>query len=599
MAIFHHRKTYRQSRCEHPWQRAYARRLPWLAVALILSLLPVAPLLAQTVATYPADTEPASHLGFWSIMPPLLAIVLALVLKRVIPALFIGIWLGAWIAAGQSFGAIWTGLLDSFQVYVLNAMADRDHAAIILFSMMVGGMVGIISANGGMQGVVGRVIGWASDARRAAITTWGMGLAIFFDDYANTLVVGNSMRPLSDKMHISREKLAYIVDSTAAPVSCIALITTWIGYEVGLIQAAIEKLPGFDEQAYWVFLNTIPYSYYPLLALLFVLMICVAGRDFGPMYKAEKRARETGVVISASNTSEGEETELEMAENVEHPRARNAVLPILGLVITVLYGLWITGQPEDPNAAVNLREVIGNADSYQALMWGSLVGVLVAALLTMGQRILNMEQTIQAWFKGVRSMLFAMIILVLAWSLSNITEQIGTANYLVEIIGDTLPVALLPALVFLIAAGTAFATGSSWGAMGILLPLVVPLAWAMLSAGGASPDLHILYAAIASVLGGAVWGDHCSPISDTTILSSMASQCDHIEHVRTQLPYAMTTGLAVIVLCLIPGGYGLPWWLCLLLSLAALAGVLMMIGKPVPNFRPQPRAAQAADTATD
>ncbi len=568
-------------------------RLGWLLLlGLICGDSALAQDTAQTVASYPADAEIINHHGFWSVVPPLLAIVLALLLKRVIPALFLGIWLGAWLIAGKSLGGLWQGLLDSFQVYVLNAMANRDHTAIILFSMMVGGMVGIISANGGMQGVVGRVIGWASDAKRAAITTWCMGLAIFFDDYANTLVVGNSMRPLSDKMRLSREKLAYIVDSTAAPVSCIALITTWIGYEVGLIQGATDKLPGFDQQAYWVFLNTIPYSFYPLLALLFVLLICTLSRDFGPMYKAEKRARETGVVLSESNGSEGgEETELEMSDSVEHPRARNAILPILGLVITVLYGLWTTGQPDDPNAEINLREVIGNADSYQALMWGSLVGVLIAALLSMGQRILDMEQTVQAWFKGVRSMLFAMIILVLAWSLGNITEVLGTANYLVEIIGDTLPVGLLPALVFIIAACTAFATGSSWGAMGILLPLVVPLAWAMLNiqepGATAGADMHIMYAAIASVLGGAVWGDHCSPISDTTILSSMASQCDHIEHVRTQLPYAMVTGLTAILICLIPSGLGLSWWLSLLLGSGVLLGVLLFIGKPVANYRPQ------------
>ncbi len=549
---------------------------------LIIGGLFCMPLMAQNEAV-----ETAAHHGVWSILPPLLAIALALLLKRVIPALFIGIWLGSWIVAGKTLTAGWQGLLDTLQVHVLSAMADRDHVAIILFSMMVGGMVGIISANGGMLGVVNRVIGWASDARRAMVTTWCMGLAIFFDDYANTLVVGNSMRPLTDKMRISREKLAYIVDSTAAPVSCIALITTWIGYEVGLIQGAIDKLPGFNEQAYWVFLNTIPYSFYPLLALIFVLMVCFMGRDFGPMYQAEKRARDTGVVAPENKHSDSKETELEVSASLEKCRARNAILPILALVITVLYGLWVSGQPEDPETPIKLREIIGNADSYQALMWGSLIGVLVAALLSMGQRILDMEETVQAWFKGVRSMLFAMIILVLAWSLGSITETLGTAAYLVDLIGESIPVGLLPTLVFLIAAGTAFATGSSWGAMGILLPLVVPLAWAMLAVQGVSPDnAAVLYAAIAAVLGGAVWGDHCSPISDTTILSSMASRCDHIEHVRTQLPYAALTGSAAILICLIPSGFGVAWWLCLILAIFVLWGFLMIYGKPVVNFQP-------------
>lgn len=557
--------------------------LIWTLV--LTALLFSSPLLAQE-AIVEAATETNKHHGWWSIAPPLLAIALALIIRKVIPALFIGIWLGSWIIAGQSFGAIWKGLLDIMQVYVLNALADRDHAAIILFSMMVGGMVGIISANGGMLGVVNRVIGWASDARRAALTTWCMGLAIFFDDYANTLVVGNSMRPVTDKMRISREKLAYIVDSTAAPVSCLALITTWIGYEIGLIQDAIDQLPGFNEQAYWVFLNTIPYSFYPLLTLAFVFMVCALGRDFGPMLHVERDARENGVIAPESSDHEINDNEVEVA-NDGHitARARNALLPILALVITVLYGLWSSGQPSEPNGETSLREIIGNADSYQALMWGSLVGVLTAALLSMTQRILDMEQTVQAWFKGVRSMLFAMIILLLAWSLGSITEQLGTALFLVDQIDGNFPLGLLPALVFVIAAGTAFATGSSWGAMAILLPLVVPLVWNMQISAGAQ-DMVVLYSATAAVLGGSVWGDHCSPISDTTILSSMASQCDHIQHVRTQLPYAMVTGMAAVLLCMIPTGFGVSWWICLILALLGLLAFLMFVGKPVINYRP-------------
>ena len=217
-----------------------------------------------------AQAETANY-GFWSITPPLLAIILALTLKRVIPALFAGIWLGAFLLAGSNFSAIVQGLLDTFQVYVLQAFADTDHASIVLFSMMIGGMVGIISANGGMQGVVDKIVNLASTSKRAAVSTYGLGMVIFFDDYANTLVVGNTMRPLGDRVRMSREKLAYIVDSTAAPVSCLALVTTWIGYEVGLIADAVNSLPGYQENAYWIFLKSIPYSFYPLLTLFFGL----------------------------------------------------------------------------------------------------------------------------------------------------------------------------------------------------------------------------------------------------------------------------------------------------------------------------------------
>ena len=205
-----------------------------------------------------------------------MAIVFALTLKRVIPALFLGLWLGTWIIHDFALTGLWKGLLETFQVYVLGALADPDRAGIILFSLMNGGMVGIISRNGGMQGIVNQIVKWADSVRHASLATAWMGLAIFFDDYANTLVVGNTMRPVTDSKRISRAKLAYIVDSTAAPVACIALVTTWIGYEVGLIGESTEKLQGLSMDAYLIFLNTIPYSFYPILAIIFVFMIAVS-----------------------------------------------------------------------------------------------------------------------------------------------------------------------------------------------------------------------------------------------------------------------------------------------------------------------------------
>ena len=214
-------------------------------------------------------------------------------------------------------------------------------------------------------------------------------------------------------------------------------------------------------------------------------------------------------------------------------------------------------------------------------MWGSLLGVLTAFTITTARRILSLEATIQAWFSGIKSMLMAMIILLLAWSLSAVTENLGTAQYLVEILPDALAPGLLPALVFILAAATAFATGSSWGTMGILLPLVLPLAWALLGKNDmSSPEhWHIIYSSVAAVLTGAVWGDHCSPISDTTILSSMASDCNHIEHVRTQLPYAMLVGMTTVVVCTIPAGFGMPWWACMAIGAALLSAVLWKFGR--------------------
>jgi len=530
-----------------------------------------------------AQEAEVSGAGTWiSILPPLVAILLALTLRQVIPALFAGVWLGAWAINGFSLMGFWMGLLDSFQVHILDAFADPDRGAIILFSLMIGGTVGIISRNGGMQGIVNLIVTWADTARRACLATATMGLAIFFDDYANTLVVGNTMRPVTDSMNVSRAKLAYIVDSTAAPVACLALVTTWIGYEVGLIGETVDRIPDLHEEAYLLFLSTIPYSFYPILAIAFVFMVAASGKDFGPMLKAEQAAVKNGNQdIDPLDSSIADDCEPIDAIEGKPQRAINAALPILVLVVGVMASLYVTGKAGFGSADASFRDIIGAADSYKSLMWGSLLGMLTAAGLTMAQRIMTLEEVVNSWYKGMRAMIYAVIILLLAWALGGITDTLETANFLVSILGDSLPVQLLPVLIFLLAAGTAFATGSSWGAMGILVPLIIPLSWAVMKNNGMSgpDDMHLLYSSIAAVLSGSVWGDHCSPISDTTILSSMASGCDHIEHVRTQMPYALLVGFIAITTGSIPVAYGLPWWIAIVLGAGLLYLILHLRGE--------------------
>ena len=560
-------------------ERFYLRPLLWFTALLVLAAFSLPACAAEAAV----DAAPVPGAATWiSIAPPLLAIFLALILRQVIPALFAGVWLGAWAINGFTLPGLWSGLLDAFQRYILDALADGDHAAVILFSLMIGGTVGIISRNGGMQGIVNRIVRWADNARHACLATATMGIAVFFDDYANTLVVGNTMRPVADSMRVSRAKLAYIVDSTAAPVSCIALVTTWIGYEVGLIGEAVSYIADLDTPAYLLFLNTIPYSFYPILAILFVFMVAGSGRDFGPMLDAERRARQHGINDNEQGDSSlaADCEPIDPAEDKPH-RAINAVLPILVLICGVIGGLYVTGRDNVGSETATLHDIIGAAESYKALMWGSLLGMVTAVALTVGQRILTLEETVDAWYRGLRSMIYAMIILTLAWSLGSITDQLQTADFLVSILGDTLPPAWLPFLVFVIAAFTAFATGSSWGSMGILVPLVVPLTWAVMQLNGmtGAEHMHILYSAIASVLAGSVWGDHCSPISDTTILSSMASGCDHIEHVRTQLPYALIVGIAALFVCSLPVAYGLPWWTGLPAAAVLLYLILRILGR--------------------
>ncbi len=516
--------------------------------------------------------------GWLSILPPLVAILLALVLRNVIPALFLGIWIGAATLIGFHPKGLFQGLLDAFEKYVTAALADSSHVQIILFTFMIGGMVGIVTRSGGMAAIVHAVIRRAKTAISGQVAVWGMGLIIFFDDYSNTLVVGNTARPITDKLNISREKLAYIVDSTSAPVATVALITTWVGYQLGLIKESVDQLPAYNEAAYSIFLNSLAYSFYPFFALLFVLAVAVTGRDFGPMLRAEQRARDGNVLSempAGSVAAEGDDMD---AKPGVKPRAMIAILPIFVLIGGLLVGLYVTGKSGNEQT---LREIVGDADSYKALMWASICSVLVAASLAMGFRTLTVHETVDAWYRGVRAMLLAMIVLVLAWALSNVTSDLNTAGYLVSKLQDSLPMALVPATIFIVSAVTAFSTGTSWGTMGILMPLIIPLVWSIMTVNGAADpsSYHIIYSAVACNLAGAVWGDHCSPISDTTVLSSTASGCNHIEHVRTQIPYAMLVGVVAIVLGTIPTGFGLPWWVSMIGGMVVLLFLLRILGR--------------------
>jgi Na+/H+ antiporter NhaC len=354
---------------------------------------------------------------------------------------------------------------------------------------------------------------------------------------------------------------------------------------VGLIGEAVAGIPNYHESAYSIFLNSVTYNFYPLLTILFVLAVAWTGRDFGPMRRAEVRARTTGEVVRPG--AKLGHSEAEASELTAHPekpqRAINAVLPVVVLVGVVLGGIYVTGLNNPERADDSLRAVIGSGNSYLAMMWGSLLSVLVAAGLSIGQRILTLTEVVDGRYAGLKTMLLAMIILVLAWALAGVNTELHTADYLVSVLSGSLLPALLPAMIFALAAATAFATGSSWGVMGIVMPLAIPLTWGVLEAHGytGASELHLLYSAVAAVLAGAVWGDHCSPISDTTILSSMASQCDHVDHVRTQLPYALLVGVVAVGLGTIPVGFGLPWWVGLGLGAVVLMLVLRLLGRPI------------------
>ncbi|MGB5258796.1 MAG: Na+/H+ antiporter NhaC family protein [Woeseiaceae bacterium] len=532
--------------------------------------------------------------GAVSVLPPLVAILLAFLLRSVIPALFVGLVVGAWAVNGLTGYGAFTGFFETVTVYILNTAINPDHMAIMIFTFLIGGMVGVISRNGGMVGIVERIMPFARTPRRGQGVVALLGLSIFFDDYANTMIVGNATRPMSDRLHISREKLAYLVDSTAAPVSTIAVITTWIGFQLGLIDSAVKGLEGIDQTPYVLFLNSILYSFYPFLAIFFVFLVIYTGKDFGPMYKAEMRARQTGEVKRTSSVASTDKSGDEFYHKEAIPcLARNAVLPIVTMVLTVIIGLFISGDGE------TITDIIGSADPYGVLIWASLLGCVMAAALSLGQRLLTLDETIDAWLAGARFMMTGLVLLILAWAIADVADVLQTAPYLITVLGETLSPYALPAIVFLLAGATAFASGSSWGVMAILMPLVIPLCWAVLQANGIADaeHMHILYSCIACVLTGAVWADHCSPISDTTVLSSLATGCDHMDHVRTQLPYAFIGGVVAVTLGVLPAGYGLPWYLLLPTCAVVLVVIHRFLGKPVDAHDAPPSAARPQESA--
>ncbi|TAJ08194.1 Na+/H+ antiporter NhaC family protein [Marinilabiliaceae bacterium JC017] len=540
-------------------------------------------------------TQKIDPIPLWlSILPPLIAILMALLTKEVFSSLFIGILIGTvTIFRYNGFDyltSLFKGAFAIVDTYLLAALNNTDHLSIIIFSMLIGGMVALITINGGMKGIVNILSRYAHSRRSGQFITWLMGLLIFFDDYANTLVVGNTMRPVTDRLRISREKLAYLVDSTSAPIAALAFITTWIGAELSYIQEGL-KVTGIDSTPYTVFFNSLPYSFYPFLTLIFVVVLIWMKRDFGPMLKAEKSF--------IADPDKALETHQQRRPQIFHEldvpgktkgRWYNAALPVTTVILGTLAGLFYTGWSAATwsNASLSfftkLSITIGAADTFKALLWSSLAGVLMALVLTTAQRVLNLKESIETLTNGFKTMFNAVLILTLAWALALLTQHLHTAEFITGSIRDiAISPKLLPAITFVASAVIAFSTGSSWGTMAIIYPIILPATWKICVDTGLNPDhsMFIFHNVVSTVLAGSVWGDHCSPISDTTILSSLASSCHHINHVRTQMPYALIVG-AISVLCgTLPVGYGFPIWMAYPIAITLIVLVIRIRGKKV------------------
>ena len=547
----------------------------WITLAAVL-------VVAIGMAMLYAFGPVSGPMPLWmSILPPLVAIVMALLIKEVISSLFVGILTGTFLMAlydgASPVSAVGGGLLRVVDTYVVGSLFDADHVTIIVFTLLIGGMVRIITANGGMQGVVNWLSKRAKGPRSGQLMTFFMDLCIFFDDYSNTLVVGNTMRPIADKLKVSREKLAYIVDSTSAPVVAVAFVTTWIGAELSYISDGIKTI-GLDASAYSVFFQSLAYSFYPFLTLAFVLMLILSGRDFGPMLKAERKARQASAMES------------EMMDSVSRPaHIVDALIPLAVLIFGTIIGLMATGYDASVWQAETgffskLSATIGAANSYQALLWASLASLLSAIVVTLLRGNLAFAKVMEEMVEGFKSMLNAVLILTMAWSIALVTKDMHTAEFVSQLLVQwSLSPVLVPVLTFVLAALIGFSTGTSWGTMAILYPLILPASWLLCQEQGLSINatMPLFYNVVASVLAGAVMGDHCSPISDTTIMSSLASSCNHLQHVATQMPYALTVGATALLVGVLPTALGMPSWAAFLMGLAVLWLFVRLVGKKV------------------
>ncbi len=500
--------------------------------------------------------------GSWySILPALLAITLAFVTGNLFLSLITAVVAGALLVQVPADpGAV--GSYGEAVVYMAllawESLADKNNLMILGFVTFILSMLSVVLASGGFHAFMGFMSRWIRGPKSAQLATYFLGLLLFIDDYANTMVVGTTMREITDRYKISREKLAFLVDATSAPIAGLAIVSTWIGYEVGLFQEIANKY-GLPLDGYAIFFEALPFRFYCGMMLLFVFALLVWDLDFGPMRRADRRARETGHVIDPNSRPLTAKTfEKAVMSPGVRPSLWLSLFPIgllIGLIFAGLYidGGGLAGPALGFLSPARWNEVIRQSENsiFILLVSSFVVSIVVVSLAILVSK--NQPRNVaMAYFKGFKSSALPVAILILAWSLKTICENLETGPFLTGLMQGQVSPVFLPAMVFVIAALTAFATGTSWGTMAILIPTVAPVALEM---GGGS--LPMLVMCLAAILDGAIFGDHASPISDTTIMSSIASECDLMDHVRTQLPYALLIGTFALLGGYIPAALGL------------------------------------------
>ena len=548
--------------------------------------------LSLWITSTPAGEDNSVRFGILTLLPPLIAIALAFITKETVLSLFIGVFVGEFMLSVNDLNIISSAINAFLNLgsQVIACMADPWNAGIILQCLLIGGIIQLVTKMGGAKALADAFAKRADTPRKAQLFTWILGLCVFFDDYANSLIVGPIMRPVMDKLKVSREKLAFVVDATAAPVAGIAIISTWIGLEISLIAAGFKSVGVTNVTGFGIFLQTIPYRFYNIFILIFIVISALTLYEFGPMKKAEQKARarkenEEIVVPEAPGFDE-----VKPVEGVKLS-VWNAIIPIGTLIVGALIAFYWSGYTailggEDqalitlmktaPLSFNGIFQALSQSDASVALFQAALLASIVAIVMAVCEHILTIEDAISEWIGGMKTIVITGVILLLAWSLGGVIGEVGTADYLVGVLSSTIPAWIVPALIFILGALISFATGTAYGTMSILMPLAIPLAWAV-----STGDMSFTIVCTSGVLTGAIFGDHCSPISDTTILSSMGTSCNHIDHVQTQIYYAIFVAIVAIVFGYIPAGFGIPWYVCGVVGVIAMFVGLRILGEKV------------------
>lgn len=489
-----------------------------------------------------------------SLWPSILAIGLAFLTRNIYTSLFAGALAGVLLLHG---GNPCTAFLELFSKHLITSLKDPWNLNVLIFTLLMGGLVELLQRNGGTTALAQWFLGKAHSKRKAGMGAYLMGWAIFFDGLANSLLVGKAMRPITDKAGISRAKLAFIVDSTSSPIAGLALISTWVAYELSVIKQGFEQTPNLPAEqipaAFTLLVQSLPFRFYNWFLLLLVFLVIWMGRDIGPMVKAEREA--------AAKTSGAEGEPMEVNVDKTGSRLHLALIPIVVLVVGVFAGLFIQGGGLERALSVDsLIAALGAADAAIVFVWVTAFTCLLTMVLSALRPAEELKEgVIAAFFEGMKQLFLPTMILVFAWVLNSVIKDLGAAKFLASLLSDRMPAGLLPGVVFVTASLISFSTGTSWGTMALVMPLAIPLAVTL----GGAPNASVVVVTIGAVLAGAVFGDHCSPISDTTIVSAFSSDCDSMEHVRTQMPYALLAAGIALVLGYLPSGFGITAWLAL------------------------------------